>query len=48
VAQEIRVTILVAEGFVPTELALVQDILRIATRLDQGLSFISQVCSMGD
>lgn len=45
-AQEVRVTILVAEGFVPTELALVQDILRIATRLGQNLSFVLQVCSL--
>ncbi len=44
--QEVRVTILVAEGFVPTELALVQDILRIANRLDQNVQFVSQVCSM--
>ena len=43
--QEILVTILVAEGFVPTELALVQDVLRIASRLDRKLSFAIRVCS---
>jgi len=43
--QEFLVTILVAEGFVPTELALVQDVLRIASRLDQNLSFATQICS---
>ncbi|MEP4039105.1 helix-turn-helix domain-containing protein [Pseudophaeobacter sp.] len=45
-SQEVRVTILVADGFVPTELALAQDILRIATRVGRGLTFTCQVCSM--
>lgn len=44
--QEVHVTILVAESFVPTELALAQDVLRIANRLAHNQSFISQICSM--
>jgi len=46
--QNVFVTILVAEGFVPTKLALVQDILRIASRLNQSMRFVSQICSMGE
>lgn len=45
-SQEVRVPILVADGFVPTELALAQDILRIAPRVGRGLTFACQVCSM--
>jgi transcriptional regulator GlxA family with amidase domain len=40
-----RVVILVETGFVATELALVQDILRIANRLGDGERFAVQTCS---
>lgn len=45
---QIHVTILVADGFVPTELALVQDSLRIVNRLGQNQCFITQICSADD
>lgn len=45
-AQEVSVAILVADGFIPTELALAQDILRIASRLEPNLRFTSLVCSV--
>ncbi|NGQ93187.1 helix-turn-helix domain-containing protein [Rhodobacter sp. HX-7-19] len=41
----VHVTILVEQGFVPTELALVQDVLRIATRLGQGIGFDTRLCT---
>ena len=41
----IQVTILVEQGFVPTELALVQDVLRIAGRLGQGICFDARLCT---
>lgn len=41
----VQVTILVEQGFVPTELALVQDVLRIAGRLGQGISFEARLCT---
>ncbi len=41
----VQVTVLVEEGFVATELALVQDVLRIATRLGQGICFDLRLCS---
>lgn len=41
----VRVTILVEQGYVPTELALVQDVLRIATRLSSDVSFVQNVCT---
>ncbi|WP_113912817.1 GlxA family transcriptional regulator [Roseovarius dicentrarchi] len=41
----VQITILVEQGFVPTELALVQDVLRIAGRLGQGIRFDTQVCT---
>nr|WP_309502767.1 helix-turn-helix domain-containing protein [uncultured Roseovarius sp.] len=41
----VRVTILVEQGFVPTELALVQDVLRIAGRLGQGICFDTRLCT---
>ncbi|MFX0546686.1 GlxA family transcriptional regulator [Roseovarius sp. S1116L3] len=41
----VQVTLLVEDGFVATELALVQDALRIATRLGQGICFDLRVCS---
>lgn len=44
----VRVTILVEKGFVPTELALVLDVLRIATRLGSGVRFEHQVCTAQD
>jgi len=43
----VQVTLLVEDGFVATELALVQDALRIATRLGQGIFFDLRVCSTG-
>lgn len=46
--QEVLVTILVAKGFIPCEPALVQDVLRIASRLDQKLKFSSLVCSIDE
>ncbi|MBY6141936.1 helix-turn-helix domain-containing protein [Leisingera daeponensis] len=44
----VRVTILAEQGFVPTELALVVDVLRIATRLGSGVRFEHQVCTAQD
>lgn len=41
----VRVTILAEPGFVPTELALVIDVLRIATRLGTDVRFEYQVCT---
>ncbi|WP_324755172.1 GlxA family transcriptional regulator [Roseovarius sp. Pro17] len=41
----IQVTILVEQGFAPTELALVQDVLRIAGRLGQGICFDTRLCT---
>ncbi len=40
-----RITILVEEGYIPTELALVQDVLRIATRLSADFCFDFSVCT---
>jgi len=42
-----HVIILVEQGFVPTELALVQDVLRIANRLAQELRFDVRVRTLG-
>lgn len=41
----VSVTILVEPGFVPTELALVQDALRIANRLGQDVQFDVRICT---
>lgn len=41
----VRVTTLAERGFVPTELALVLDVLRIATRLGTEVEFVHQVCT---
>lgn len=41
----VRVSILAEAGFVPTELALVQDVLRIAGRLEPDCDFVHQVCT---
>ena len=41
----VQVSILVEPGFVPTELALVQDVLRIAGRLGQGIGFDIRLCT---
>lgn len=46
--RDVQVAILVADGFVPTELALAQDILRIANRLGRDVSFVSHILSMND
>ncbi|MBU2889910.1 GlxA family transcriptional regulator [Celeribacter halophilus] len=43
---EISVVILVEPGFIPTELSLVQDVLRIANRLSRSLKFKTQFCSV--
>lgn len=45
---DVHVTILVENGFVPTELALVQDILRIASRLSSDIRFTSKICTSSD
>lgn len=44
----VQVSVLVENGFVATELALVQDVLRIATRLGRVNSFDLQVCTTAD
>lgn len=47
--KKINVSVLVEPGFVPTELSLVQDVLRIANRLSQTLVFRTEYCtSFGD
>lgn len=43
-----HVTVLVEKGYVPTEFALVQDVLRIASRLSSDLSFAHKVCTTQD
>lgn len=43
---EVQVAILVADGFIPTELALTQDILRIASRLSHDISFATCMYSL--
>ncbi|WP_424988658.1 GlxA family transcriptional regulator [Microbulbifer sp. S227A] len=43
--QRVSVTILVEPGFIPTELALVQDPLRIANRLGLGVEFDLRICT---
>lgn len=45
---EIQITILVSDGFVPTELALAQDTLRIANRLGRDLRFRIRICAMAE
>jgi transcriptional regulator GlxA family with amidase domain len=42
-----RVSILIEQGFVPTELALVKDVLRIANRLGHAVWFDCQTCTTG-
>ncbi|MCZ4352807.1 helix-turn-helix domain-containing protein [Roseovarius aestuarii] len=42
---EVQVTVLVEQGFVPTELAMVQDVLRIANRLGHGIRFDVNLCT---
>jgi transcriptional regulator GlxA family with amidase domain len=44
----VQVTVLVEKGFVATELALVQDVLRIATRLGQGIGFDLRICTTAE
>lgn len=44
-AQRVSVTILVSDRFIPTELALVQDVLRIANRLAKEPIFETRICT---
>ncbi|MEQ8895665.1 MAG: helix-turn-helix domain-containing protein [Roseovarius sp.] len=46
--QRVSVTILVEPGFIATELALVQDVLRIANRLSPTLLFDVGICTAGE
>jgi transcriptional regulator GlxA family with amidase domain len=45
---EVSIFVLVEPGFVPTELSLVQDVLRIANRLSQTIVFQVQYCTTCD
>jgi transcriptional regulator GlxA family with amidase domain len=45
--KQLRVAVLIEEGFVPTELALVKEVLRIADRLGSDARISCQICTTG-